>query len=295
MECNGTVLILDNFRSVLSGYDVDIQDVVRSAILDGVDISEYIESCRDNAYKLDQIRLSLKEGITTSIFGSVNGEQLFVIRKMKSKNYKVEPVISQITSGKLQEDYLNYLLSWVTKGVDVSGIKLSLIPRKMLEIFDIYLCQGRDMRPFNNGRIYSKEYVLYCMSIQEKGRDISGFASEQWSDSVLSYLADTASNTPDRVWSSVMSVVKYHTDLDRVKLLFKAAKHKLPVEDLGKSIHGEDAYDNESIAIIIEAAKGGFDYKSLMSAGLDSDERRAKLDEMKMNRGRKVGGVLRRG
>ena len=34
MKYKGIILILDNFRSVLKEYSVDIQDVVRSAILD---------------------------------------------------------------------------------------------------------------------------------------------------------------------------------------------------------------------------------------------------------------------
>lgn len=295
MQYNGVMLVLDNFRGVLSEYDVDIQDVVRSAILDGVELEEYMEKCKSDPYRLDQIRLSIKEGVPQVLYGALSGEQLYIIRKLRGNNYNIEPIISQVKAGKLSGCYLDFMISWVTKGVDISGLKVSLIPKKMLEVFDMHLSQGRDMRPFNNGRIYSKEYVLYCMSIQEKGRDITRFANEQWSEEVLSYLADTVGNTSEKVWNSVMSVVKSNTDLNRVSLLFKAAKHKLPVEELGKPLQGKDAYDNESVSIIIDAAKGGFDYRQLMALNLTSDERRAKLDEMKMNRGRKVGGILRRG
>lgn len=295
MLYNGRNLVMDNFRSLLSDFEVDVQDVVRSAILDGVELAPYMEKCRTDSYKLDQIRLSIKEGVPEVLYDTLSGEQIYIIRQLLKNNYNVAPIISQITAGKLSGCYLDYMISWVTKGIDISELKISLIPKKMLEVFNMHLSQGRDMRPFNNGRIYSKEYVLYCMSIQEKGRDINRFANEQWSEDVLSYLANIVGNTSDKVWGSVMSVVKCHTELDRVKLLFKAAKHKLPVEELGKHTYGADVYDNESISIIIDAAKGGFDFKLLMAGGLTADERRAKLDEMKMNRGRKVGGVLRRG
>lgn len=290
MNYNGVNLVLDNFRGVLSEYDVDVQDVVRSAILDGVDLEVYIEKWKSDPYKLDQIRLSLKEGVPQVLYDTLSGEQLYIIRKLRVNNYNIEPIISQVKSGKLSGCYMDYLISWVTKGIDISGIKVSVIPKKMLEIFDMHLSQGRDMRPFNNGRIYTREYVLYCVTIQEKGKDISRFVNENWSEPVLSYLSGVVGTTSEKIWSSVLSVVNSETSLERVKLLFKAAKMKLPVEDIGK-----DIYDNNSISFIIEASKNNFDYRVLMNVSLSSDERRAKLDEMKMNRGRKVGGVLRRG
>lgn len=60
MEYRNQVLLLDNFRSILSSFSLDVQDVVRSAILDGVDLNPYIERFREDPYKLDQIRLGLK-------------------------------------------------------------------------------------------------------------------------------------------------------------------------------------------------------------------------------------------
>lgn len=288
-------LVLDNFRSVLKDYDVDIQDVVRSSILDGVDVSEYIEPCREDPYKLDQVRLSLKEGVPTVLLSGLSGEQLYIIRKMKAKNYNIEPVISQITSGKLSECYLDFLISWVTKGVDISGIKLSLIPKKMLEIFDTHLCQGRDMKPFNNGRVYSKEYVLYCMSIQDKGKDISKFAAEDWSIDVLKLLSGLVNGVSDKVWKLVVSCISVNDSAARISSLFSAARYKLPIEKLNQVRQSAYLYSDMDISLILEAAKNGFDWKTVMSESLSTEQRRAKLDEMKMLKGKKVGGVLRRG
>lgn len=46
LNFKGTNLILDNFRTVLRDYSIDVQDVVRSAILDDVDVADYIEICK---------------------------------------------------------------------------------------------------------------------------------------------------------------------------------------------------------------------------------------------------------
>ena len=72
IKFKGELLVLDNFRVVLKNYSLDVQDIVRSAILDGLDISEYISQYKNDPYKLDQIRLELKEGLNTSLF-SVSG------------------------------------------------------------------------------------------------------------------------------------------------------------------------------------------------------------------------------
>ena len=42
MYFKGKKLLLDNFRDVLKNYSLDIQDVVRSCILDDIDVEKYI-------------------------------------------------------------------------------------------------------------------------------------------------------------------------------------------------------------------------------------------------------------
>lgn len=296
MEFKSQHLILDNFRTVLSDFSVDIQDVVRSAILDGVDISSYIIQCKDTPYKLDQIRLAMKESVSKVLYESLSGEQLYIIRQLKSNNYNIEPIISQVKIGKLSGCYLDFLISWVTKHVDISGIKISLIPKSMLEIFDMHMCQGRDMRPFNNGKVYSKDYILYCLSIQESGKSIDRFVKEEWNENLLAKISSYAGNTPKDVWDAFISSISKDTDCSRADAMISAAKAGLPMKELSaiSKETGEPVYDTISIVTIVEAATQGFDYSKLMPKELSTDQRVSKLGEMQMNRGKKVGGVLRR-
>ena len=60
MYLNSRRVTLDNISEVLAGYSLDIQDEVRSMILDGLDLSEWVSVCRDNPYLLNQIRLAVK-------------------------------------------------------------------------------------------------------------------------------------------------------------------------------------------------------------------------------------------
>jgi hypothetical protein len=294
MKFKGTVLLLDNFRSVLSDYSLDIQDVVRSAILDGVDISHYIPLCAEDPYKLDQVRLALKERIPFSDFNVFGGDHLYAIRQLIRKGYNVEPIVSQITSGRLSEEYVGYLLSWVSKGIDVRGIKLSLIPKKMLEIFDMHISQGRDIRPFINGQVYSQEYILYCMSIQSTGKDISVFASKKWNEDVLSYLSSISKDMGTGSWSTLMGVISEQDDLNRVTTLVTAYKLKLPLDELGKRLHsGSAAYATDVLVLICDLARVGLPYKDLMTPGISVEAASSKAEEIKMVSGRRLSGTLR--
>ena len=292
MVYKGSVLILDNFRSVLSDYDIDIQDVVRSAILDGIDLSEYIESCKNDAYRLDQVRLAMKTGVPEGLVKNLSAQQLFAVRKMTEKGHGTEVIEAQVASGRLAGCYMDYLISWVSNGVDLTGIKISLIPKKMLEIFDMYLRQGRDMRVFNNGRSYSKDYILYCMTIQKAGKSVERFAQEEWSEDLLSHLAVVSSSVSSKVWAGVMSVLSPTDSRLKASLLVDLIK-----KGVFAGLKDSDvcAFDVPSLSALQEAVKLGFNYKPLLECSLSSTQRQAMVDEMKMNRGKKVGGVLRHG
>lgn len=289
MVYDGTVLILDNFRAVLADYSVDVQDVVRSAILDGVDLSAYIKVCKD-PYKLDQIRLSLKEELPEAgiLFSALNGEQLYSVRKLRKKGYDVSALTRQLTGGKISGDYLDYVIAWEVDGVNYTGIKVSMIPKKMLEIFDKYLRQGRDMSPFNNGMVYSDEYIRCCMLLQVEDRDVSRFASKMWSEQALSSLCVCSKKLSKSAWSKLMSAIDVGTSCERIQLMSKVADSHLNIEALR-------GYDDESVEIIYNAYKDGLNYSKLMLESETAESRREMYNEMKMKRGKKLSGVVRRG
>ena len=95
---------------------MDVQDVIRSAILDDVDIAEFVNSCRDNPYRLDQIRLALKENITGGILSIGNGETIREIRNMRSVGVDISEISRQLENASLSEKHISYLLKWVREG-----------------------------------------------------------------------------------------------------------------------------------------------------------------------------------
>lgn len=50
-------LTLDNYAQYLQNYSIDIKDEVRNALLDGIDLIPYVKMCKNDPFRLQQIRL----------------------------------------------------------------------------------------------------------------------------------------------------------------------------------------------------------------------------------------------
>lgn len=289
MKYNSTFLILDNFRSVLSGFSIDLQDVVRSAILDGVDLEPWIDACKDQPYKLDQIRLSLKEGMDSDvIFNGLTGAQLYSLRGLRAAGYSVDYIETQLKDNRLVGEYLDYLLQWLSKGYNISSLKVSIIPKSMLKIFDTCLSKGFNVLPFNNGKEYSAEYINYCFLISKSGKPYERFAEEDWNINVLKSVMAPMSRKLSRVnWVTLMGVVDKDMPADKVSALANMVQGGLPLAGVNIA-----ALSAEDLNLALKAFTGGYSYKTLLADDLTTDERAAMLREMQAKRGAQVGGRL---
>lgn len=296
MRFNEELLILDNFRSVLKDYSVDIQDVVRSAILDGVDISDYISQCADNPYRLDQIRLSLKESLPREILNISKGDLIYQIRELKRSGFSLLYIEEQLSRGNLSDEYMKYLISWVKDGVKISGINLAIIPKGLLSTFDYGLRNGFDMRVFNNGYTYTSGYIRCCFVILKNGKSVSPFKNGKYSIDVMNTLG-TFSNTSKIKWNELISNIDSTTPLERVEILIKIIKAGgMFTEKLNKKKEKENeyVYSNECLEIIYKAYLSKLDVNKLLESTTDAPEMRSIMEEMDLEKNRKLGIRLRK-
>lgn len=293
MEYRGKTLLLDNFRTVLKDYSLDVQDVVRSAILDGVDISEYIGACRRSAYRLDQIRLGIKESLPSIFYSIKNGEILYRIRQLRNGGKDVLCLGNALKKGTGGEESLLLLISWVEKEYDIDNIDVSIIPQNMIKSFEYGLQKGFDMKPFNDGRFYPSDYVRACLAIQANGRDIKPFVcKELWETEVLKYLTGYSQSFNEKQWVTLMSCLSSDVELSKVKALIACISNGVSCVELKKS-----EWSAKSIETVLQARNEGLDYNKVISAGPDTDSVSAKYNELALlkTKEKRVGGVLRKG
>lgn len=281
MKYNGVKLILDNFRSLLFDMSVDVQDVVRSAILDGVDISEYIVPCRDNPYKLDQIRLAIKDELPDGLIGTTSGEMLYQLRRLKQRGIDLTGVESQLVNGALSDEYMEYMINWVCDGINVGGLNIAIIPKNLLDTFDYGLRSGFDMSPFNTGYSYAPEYIKLCLMISKNGKPVDIFLQGDYSLEVLRSLS-VLSKISDQRWKMLVNNIDSSISNNRLEKLIPYIKSGVSIVKLQEKETGEYVYDCDCLDIVYHAYLMKLDYKGLMAKTSDAEEMRKRVAEMEL-------------
>ena len=293
MMYKGSTLILDNFRTLLRDYSLDIQDIVRSAIIDGVDISSYIEVCKQDTYRLDQIRLCKKEKLDEVFFKIKSGESLYKIRQLKKRGVPLAGIINQIKQRILSDDSLNRLISWVEAGYKIDGINISIIPKTLLEVFEQGFQKGFDMSIFNDGQNYKPEYIRYCLVMIANDKDIKPLLAESGtvlSDDCIRQLAIFSKVRSREKWNTLVGCINDDTSAEKLRVLISCVKNGIDI-----SVLSGKEWNEEGIKYIIKAYESGLDYQSLIKYGPDENVVMTRLNEMMLSKSKRVSGRIRKG
>lgn len=297
MEYRNQVLLLDNFRSILSSFSLDVQDVVRSAILDGVDLNPYIERFREDPYKLDQIRLGLKSGLDPVYF-QLSGENIYKLRVLRDRGVNISEVETQIKKsnfGTANQEYVTRALRWLEAGYDISGLKISSIPLNLLNVFEQGLKNGISMVEFNNGKQYDSDYIKQCIQIRENGFSINRFLNEFWSLDVLRTLSVFSRSKNVQLWNALLGNIDSKTSNERVNLLIKLVMSRVSIEDLQKkNSNGVYVYDDACLVWVQQAFDKRLDYNRLIQETTDAEKMEELIRAMDLAKSTKgVSGRVR--
>ena len=289
MQYKKQELILDNFRHLLYEYSVDVQDVVRSSILDNIDIIPYLNIYKEDAYKLDQIRLSIKEGLP-KIFFKTSGTMLYQIRQMHKRGIDLSSIENQFKYN-LSEQSMQYLIKWVDDGINISKLNLAIIPNHLLETFDYGLRSGFDMIEFNNGKSYSSKYIKLCLQIKKNDKPISFLLSGEWSIDNLTLLS-SESRMQDNKWQTLTSNIDESISIKRLELLSKLVKVGAPIERVQvKDSKGHYSYNNMCLELLYGASLSNLDLEVLLRT-TSSEEMRVLKSQLELDKKRKISGKL---
>lgn len=289
MKYNNKDLILDNFRDLLFDYSVDVQDVVRSSILDNIDIIPYIKIYKDDAYKLDQIRLAIKEGLPKTFF-KTTGDMLYQIRQMSRRGVDLSSIENQLKSN-LSEQSMKYLIKWVDDGINISKLNIAIIPNSLLDTFDYGLRSGFDMTEFNNGKNYSSKYIKLCLQIKKNDKPISFLLSGEWSLDSLTVLSRESKMQKNK-WQLLVQGIDEQVSTSRLDLLVKLVKAGVPINKLQqKSTKNSYVYDEECLSIIYEGFFSNLDLEILMQTS-SAKEMQVLKSQLALDKKRKISGKL---
>lgn len=290
MSWKGKLVVLDNFRKVFGNYSVDVQDIVRSAVCDGVDISKYVDVCKDNPFRLDQIRLGIKEGLPDAVF-SLNGDAIYKVRGLR-KSGGFNEIVKQLESGSLSDEHIAHLLQWVSDGRNIHGIELVTVPKNLLSEYDIGLSYGVDMSEFN-GFTRSPEYLKRLVVIRKNNRPVGKFLKDGWSIAVLSVVSRNSNNylgwyedfvkciTTDMEYEVVEDISTLYMYMSKMN-----SRNQLNIEEVRVVSKNKDY-----LKVVLEAAKSGMNLRDFI--GLDEFSANSLYMSKKEGTKRQISGSIR--
>ncbi len=119
MVYDGTVLILDNFRTVLADYSVDVQDVVEA-----IDSSYYPTSLNEPIYEKDGSTISVEDRLIDKS-DSMWFEKMALKMEMEKLDDKEKMIIQ-----------MRYLLDYnqedIAKRLGISQVQVSRLEKKIV-------------------------------------------------------------------------------------------------------------------------------------------------------------------
>lgn len=210
---------LENYSELFSSYSLDIQDEVRSMILDGLDLTEWVEPCKDDPFRLMQIRLASKEGVSPSLFG-LSGRVLYLVRSLIREGYSLSPVLPYIKSGFSDEQWF-MLLDWLKQGWVTEDLNLLRVPAGMWVSLDKGFRQGLPMAIFATGKFKSATIIASLIKVMSQGYSIEKYLVDEWDTGVIVKLGNSARS---RWFSTLHELIQPYTTIEFLDNIIELAR-----------------------------------------------------------------------
>ena len=293
MYFKGSRVTLESISSQFRGYSLDIQDEVRSMVMDNLDLSKWIDVCRDNPYRLNQIRLGSKEGLDPRFFTILDGSVIYRIRSLAATGFNVGELLAYVGVGFTKEQWF-YIISWAERGLLDSRLALVRTPFSMWGFIDKGLRNNLPMWLFTSGKKYSDTFMHSVLTLMSNGQPGEKFLNSLWKDETLKLLAEFSYR---RWFDNIVGFVDYFIPYDFLVSVGELAKEGLIDEDLFEIGYDDDSgnyylYQSYHLEAILRCVMQGYDYGKLKDYNLSGSEVDTILKEIELNSKRSFRGRL---
>ena len=294
MYFNSHRVKIENIDKVFSEYSIDIQDEVRSMVLDGIDLVDWVPVCKDNPYRLNQIRLASKEGVDPKFFSISDGIVLYKLRSYLRNGFSGEELHGFLGCGFDSEQW-SYILSWAEKGYLDRRLALVRTPKRLWSLIDKGLQNNLPMWVFTTGKNYSVEEMNSLVKIMSNGYTIDRFLKGSWRTEVLKTLAEFSRYS---WYEKVVGAVYDFISLDFLLLIGELAKSRVIDMDLLEAYKGDSGergyylYQSYHLSLILQAVLKGLNYTDLKDYNLRESDAKVILAELEANKAIPLKGRL---
>jgi len=263
-------------------------------VMDNLDLSKWIDICKDNPYRLNQIRLGSKEGLDPRFFTILDGSVIYRIRSLAATGFNVGELLAYVGVGFTKEQWF-YIISWAERGLLDSRLALVRTPFSMWGFIDKGLRNNLPMWLFTSGKKYSDTFMHSVLTLMSNGQSAETFLNYPWNDKTLKLLAEFSYR---RWFNNIVGLVDYFIPYDFLVSVGELAKEGLIDKDLFKTGYDGDTgsyyylYQSYHLEAILRCVIQGYDYSKLKDYNLSGSEVDTILKEIELNSKRSFRGRL---
>lgn len=256
MEYKGRKVTLDNYLEEFKNYPQDVLDEIRSSIMDGANIFEWVEKNKDDPYMLQQLRVSIKLGVPDWMLEIPFPQVLRDVRVLYIQNINVDS-IKKLLSNCLPEKYYQAQIEIIKSGkVMPDWLDLTNITSELLDFTKWGISRDYPLEGIVNSGSIDKDYAIACLKIRLKGQNIEKFLSEPHNLGVLESLSEVADKP---YYIHIVHLLDSTTTMDTVETLISLGKKDFPFSE-----HDMKSYNSMQLSWIYETFVEGLDFTKLL-------------------------------
>ena len=272
---------LENYRDIFNQCSPDVLDEIRSAILDDTQIANFIKECGNDSYKLNQIRLAIREFVPPKYIDTqFTARTMYFIRGAYQKKFNIEPLL-KYKKGKfllLDKTVIEKLAELVFMGVDIDKVDFTKVNANLVDVFCKGLLQNYPMWLCVTDMPVSASYIKILMQGMRLGIDIHPFVMEEWEENQLRVLFSNA----ERVnISELISMITPKFSDDIIMQLITLMGRNIPIEKLTVTDEeGNPLYNEYQVSVLGRAIENKIEDKSVFNPKLSDVEMSTMIDDI---------------
>lgn len=279
MRYKNVDLTFDNYLTELSEFSQDVKDEVRSGILDNIPLGRYIYACADNPYRLQQIRLGMKEGLDTDYLKLKSGDHIRRVRVLLSQDVRLD-LLKEYTYLNLPSAYYDVLLDWIETGAVIpEDLELDKVNEAILPAISYAVLNDLNAVEIASQYGNSLEYAQSLLTMSALGMEIGELSGTKYQEEALEALSGIASRPYS---SSVLRLMDRNSSGDYVDSLIALASSKFDLSEL------KETYSVYQLDWIYQAFTEGLDYTKILEPGLSNTELSELYSELVLKRSKRL-------